>query len=275
MKFTLAFDIYNKESTIESLLTSWLDACSMRHEIEVVMIFDDLHDDSGIIARNVLGRYSLVHNILMSADNKYEIHCNNLAFQRAHGDFIVFIQDDNWMYDQNWDDTLARVLNCVPNVGIVGLLAGSDIHNAVKWDRFEINRSHKGSNYTTNLADVLDAKLGVWAVDSVCRPFGLYTKQLEEFRGLDLSYCPMEFDDMDVCTKALKYGLTNIYIPFDVVNTTGRSETISADIRSRCWTCGRACWNRYHGPFIAQTYARTKPRMLFPLVERGGGIYLK
>ena len=123
MKITLAITIYNKEEWIESLLDSWISNLSGKNEYEVIIVFDDCRDRSEAIAEDYLVRHPIEHKFL-HADDKFEIFCNNLALDNATGDYIIFIQDDNWMYDRNWDITLEQVINKVDNVGVIGFLAG-------------------------------------------------------------------------------------------------------------------------------------------------------
>jgi len=160
MKLTLAFDIYNKEHWIQSLLESWLDNLSGKHEVEVIIVFDDCKDASPEIAERVLQGRGLNYQFLY-ADDESEIYCNDLAFQHATGDFIIFIQDDNWIYDRDWDDTLVQVLHRVDNIGAVGLLAGLEMKRGPRLSkrRIEVNRPHKGEDFWVK--EVFD--LGVWS----------------------------------------------------------------------------------------------------------------
>ncbi len=88
MKFSLAFDIYNKEKWIESLLDSWISNLSGKNEYEIITVFDDLKDESNKIAEEYFKKYTYKYTALF-ADNRFETFCNNLAFQHATGDFII------------------------------------------------------------------------------------------------------------------------------------------------------------------------------------------
>ena len=123
MKITLAINIYNKEKWIESLLDSWISNLSGKNEYEIIIVFDDCQDKSVEIAEEYLRGCPYEHKFLF-ADDKFEIFCHNLALENATGDYVVFVQDDNWIYDKNWDTLLEQVLQRVDNVGVIGLLAG-------------------------------------------------------------------------------------------------------------------------------------------------------
>lgn len=270
MKLTLAFDIYNKEQWIQSLLESWLDNLSGRHEVEVIIVFDDCRDASPEIAERVLLGRGLDYQFLY-ADDEYEIFCNDLAFQHATGDFIIFIQDDNWIYDRDWDDTLAEVLGRVDNVGAVGLLAGVEMRRGprLSYRRIEVNRPHKGDNF--GLEEVFD--LAVWCVDAINRPFGISTDLLREMGGLDFAFRPMDFDDMDLSLKLLQRGYTNIYVPFDLLNVVGKRSTIGESGMRKNWLHGYQLCRARHGEFVRRRLGTSLSR-LYSLEERSGLLHL-
>jgi len=126
MKITLALDIYNKEQWIESLLDSWVSNLSGANEYEIIIVFDDCRDRSAEIAESYLKRWPYKRKLLF-ADNKFEIFCNNLALKHVSGDYTGFIQDDNWMYESNWDLLLRHIIQRVPNVGAIGFLGALKI----------------------------------------------------------------------------------------------------------------------------------------------------
>jgi len=109
MKLTLAFQVYNKEEYIESVMDSWVTNLSGRNEYEIIVVFDDCKDKSVEILHRYL-REKKQDYMFLFTDDRYEIFCNNLALKHASGDYIVFKQDDNWIYDENWDLLLGKML---------------------------------------------------------------------------------------------------------------------------------------------------------------------
>lgn len=280
MKITLAINIYNKEKWIESLLDSWISNLSKENEYEIIVVFDACRDRSAEIAEAYLSKCPYEYKFFY-ADDKYEIFCHNLALENATGDYIVFIQDDNWIYDKNWDTLLEQVLKRVDNVGVIGFLAGvrfvtpipfwcksglsrisramegllsvafnrivdyrdgesiaarlvskarQVIHDksvgldAFTYRRIEIDRPHKGDNFHHNVDSY---KLGVWRVDTVVRPFCVSRELIASKGGLDKEFMPTCGDDLDLSLKLLKEGKTNIYIPFDLLNTVSGKGALS------------------------------------------------
>ena len=269
MHISLIFSVFNKEKIIGDLLHTWMGTLSGQHKIEVIMVFDAPKDNSHKVAQNALKDYPAVSTVHLSANDMYEIHCNQLGFQQSHGEWVIFAQDDCWMYDRDWDHTLVSVVERIHDVGVIGLLAGSRFYDSKDWKRLEIDRAHKGDAFDT--AEPL--QLGVWQCDAACRPFAISAKLLTEFKGLNLAYCPLEFDDVDVCVKALRIGRRNLLIPFDIKNTTASKSTISAQRRAQIWAHSFWRFGLYHACYLDQRGA-VAPQLLYPLREAKGGLEL-
>jgi len=260
---SIIMSIFNKESTIASILDSWLGRASGEHRIELVLVYDKPEDDSHAVAQATIAKYSYVAANHLPADDMYEVHCNMLGFQQSHGDIVVFVQDDNWMYTQDWDLTLVRTLQRVHNIGVVGLLAGASFYDALTWDRLEVETSHK-----EEVAGV-PLEMGLWQCDAVCRPFAIRADLLTALRGLSLVYCPLDFDDLDLCVRALKRDLNNVLIPFDVVNTMAGKQTLERAWKEQVYE--RSFWRfrQMHAPFL-DSRGWVGPVLLDKLAEEGG-----
>ena len=266
MKFTLAFGIYNKADWIESLLRSWLDHLSGRHDVQIVLVFDACTDGSDAIARDVLSGYKWPC-VWLYADDVYEIRCNNMALEAAAGDVIVFIQDDNWMHDRGYDDILAQAMTW-ERVGAVGLLAGLQLRPGLTWRRIEVDRPHKGVQFHGDG----DQALGVYAVDAINRPFAIHTKTLRALGGLDEAYCPTSYDDLDLSIRLLQEGYTNLYVPFDVLNTCASKQTMGQAAIAGHYGRGRSLCRQRHQAYTDELESTLQ--MLYPLRESKDGLII-
>jgi len=209
MKLTLAFQVYNKEKSIESVMDSWVRNLSGRNECEIIVVFDDCKDASVDILHKYL-REKKQDYMFLFADDRYEIFCSNLALKYASGDYIVFIQDDNWIYDENWDLLLGKMLRQIDNIGVVALLAGVQMlpeQNKLRYQRIEISRTHKKEYVSAH--NLPEYELGIWQVDSVCRPFCIFRELLLSYGGMDEAFSPTRGDDLDLGIKLVKEGITN------------------------------------------------------------------
>lgn len=259
MKITLAFQVFNKEKTIKSVLNSWINTLSFDHEYEFIIVFDACKDDSKKIAELLLKRKKITYKFFY-ADDKYEIYCNNLALSQATGDIIVFIQDDNWMYTKNWDATILKFYLSHNKVGMIGLLAGvkflspntSILHRLlyrgypenINYERVAVKRKHdavlKSNNRPVNIQEV----------DVAIRPFAINTKLLRKIGGLDTKYSPSCGDDMDLGLKLLKVNYANYYISFHVINTSASTKTLHSDYIKNLYLNAYRTIDKQHGIYL-------------------------
>jgi len=300
MKITLAFTIFNKEEWIESLLESWLSNLSWKNTYEVVIVFDDLKDSSDEKAEKYLRKTDVPYKFLY-ADNKYEIFCNNLALENATGDYIVFIQDDNWIYDKNWDSLLVDVVNSIPNIGAIGFLAGlkiipnsildifkwnikrtfkkfgilkKELFPPVRYERIEINRKHKGENFSSNKIKKRYS-LGIWQVHAVNRPFSIQRELLLRYGGLDRDFMPTCGDDLSLSIKLLFDGKINIYIPFDLVNLAYSEKKTSKEYNQKIYNKAYfKIYKKYKRILNSNFFNRKEIKMLYTLKIKNSELQL-
>lgn len=245
MTITLAFTIYNKENWVESILKSWIENASNKSNLEIIIVFDDLKDNSKDIAEKYLKDSGLIYKLLF-ADDKHEIYCNNLALEHSTGDYIIFIQDDNWIFDKGWDQILKKVIIEQKDIGAIALLAGARlisyslkkrIINYLKkivkstifrkdsnksfypsfyYERMESNRKSKGDNFSKH--NIPSLSFGIWSIHTITRPFCISRNLLLNYGGLDRTFMPHTGDDIDLSLKLLSDGYHNLYISFDLLN---------------------------------------------------------
>lgn len=263
MKITLAFTIFNKEKWIKSLLKSWVSNLSGKNSYEIIIVFDACKDRSEEIARKYLDSTKIKYRFFY-ANDRFEIYCNNLALKHATGDYIIFIQDDNWIYDKNWDLILAKVVNSVPNVGAIGFLAGLKVEasnsfwqrlfltpNSVLYERIEVDRLHKGKYFNKDLKGKYQA--AVWQVDAINRPFCISRKLLLSMGGLNKKFMPSCGDDLDLSLKLLEAGRVNVYIPFDLLNVTASNNTLSQKFITDSYTKAYSLNFKLHKKYLTRS----------------------
>lgn len=273
MKLTLALDIFNKEATIESVVRSWLDTLSGKHDIEVIAVFDALHDCSDLTVGKLMKNYPTVAYRSLYTPDVFEIKANNAALALATGDVIVFVQDDNSMYDRHWDDTLAAIWQQSPDTGTVSLLSGVRMHPNFDLDRIECYRSHKDERAWVHGINKDAYPLGVYQVDAINRPFSVRVDVLRGYGGLDEAYCPMDYDDADLSFKLLRDGYRNLYAPFDVLNICAKKETLSQATIAENYQRGERIAKARWGSFIAGRESSTK--LLYPMTVTSEGLVLE
>lgn len=279
MKISLAFCLHNVEPVIESIFRSWLDNLSGKHAVEVIAVFDDCTDKSAAVAARTMAEYGdTIRYLPLHTDNIWEIRCNNRALEQAQGDVIIFAQGDNWCYTPGWDDTLFAVMDKAEEfyhtplgmvVGAIGLLAGVKFNADFSLNRIECDRPHKGENFALHGIDPSTYPLSVYRVDAINRPFAVNVDNLRDYKGLDETYCPMDWDDADLSLQLLSLGYTNLYIPFDVVNLCSKKETLTRAQMDANYIHGERIARERWGKFVAERESSFK--MLMPLTEDADG----
>jgi len=227
MKITMAFGIYNKAQWLAPLMTSWLTNLSDKHQYEVIVVCDACVDESASIAMRTMKEYPHIHYIPLETPDVHEIAVNNIALKHAatDSDIIIFIQDDNWIYDPGWDEMLAKVFDTVEKVGAVGLLAGVNFDSKFHRSRVECDRAHKGDSFAVH--NLAPRTLGIYPVDAAIRPFAVRTALLRKYGGLGKGFDLVVWDDIELSFRLIRDGYMNLYVPFDLVNTSEIAESMN------------------------------------------------
>lgn len=257
---TLAFAVFNIEDHIKPMIESWLSNMTGQYSCEVVIVFDNPQDKSDWRARQALDSYPHVDQKFLYAppeEDLYEIRCNNWALREAEGEYIIFLQHDNWMYTGGWDRILMDTFHRAYNPGGIGLLAGLEFDFKVDppYHRIEVDRPHKPKEFSYHYSDI---PLAIYATDGFNRPFAIKTDLLRRMGGLDEAYCPQDWDDTDLAFRLKQEGFQNYYIPFDLKNTFGKKDTMSEETMVQNYEHGRRIF-----------YARYLRRNVFKLGFNG------
>lgn len=278
MKITLAFDIFNKRDTIREVVESWLNTLSGQHKIEVIAVFDALRDSSDSVVAEVTANYPLSAYKPLYMDDVFEIKANNNALDSATGDIIVFCQDDTLIYDAGWDDTLATCFDARAPfgsngfTGAVGLLAGVGMNRDFSYHRIECYRPHKHAGAWVHGITKDAYPLSVYQVDFINRPFAISVPLLRNYGGLDEAYCPMDWDDADLSFKLAADGFVNYYVPFDLVNTSAKQQTLTSAQMSANYQHGEAVAKQRWGQWVAER--QTSVKQLWSMAETSEGLLL-
>ena len=276
VKLTLAFTVYNKAGWMEQLVASWLDTLSGLVKVEVIAVFDACVDESEAIVHRLMKKhYPHLPYTPLQADDVHEIACNNLALNHAKGEYIVQIQDDNWMHDRHWDTVLMEAFQSVERPGMVGLLAGVIFAAERRRTRIECNRPHKGEHFEQHvLKNIYD--IAAYEVDCAIRPFAAETAFLSGQGGLGKGFQNVSWDDMEMSLQAIALGRTNLYVPFDVINIGTAHLTFDRDTWRRGFGYNQMLTMKQHGTMIDQRIktrnGTADPPVIRPMFETSEGV---
>lgn len=244
---TIALTVYNKESWISNLLCSWLDTLSGEYTVEVVAVFDGCEDDSFNVVMGVMDNHPNIQFVARSAPDVHEIVSNNMALDVARGEYIVFVQDDNWMFDRHWDATLISFLQR-SRVGLVGLLAGVGVAGNEHLTRTRVECWRSGKD-KTNFGKAWD--MGVYQVDCAIRPFAGNTALIRTY-GLGQGFDTVTWDDVDLSLRLQQAGYENYYLPFNVLNKSTIAETFDQTRWRQAFAHNFNIVKRRHQKMLAQ-----------------------
>lgn len=95
MKLSVIIPFYNVEQYLERCVLSIVDQDIDKNEYEIILINDGSTDGSFDIACRLKGLYSNIH--LFSQNNKGQGAARNLGINKAKGDYILFVDSDDYL----------------------------------------------------------------------------------------------------------------------------------------------------------------------------------
>ena len=121
---TFGIPCYNAEKTIGNLLNCFYISDYFKYEI---IILDDGSDDkTSKICKDFLGRTDLDIRIIRMASNKGVSFARNEIIKRANGDWLTFIDSDDFVFFCKYEREIRRLLNTdydfviAPVIGRIG-----------------------------------------------------------------------------------------------------------------------------------------------------------
>ena len=104
MILSIIIPVYNAEKFIERCINSILIQSINKPSIEIIVINDGSTDKSYDILEKIAKKNSTIK--LFTQENKGEGHTRNLGLQKANGEFIWFIDADDYISDNILNDIL-------------------------------------------------------------------------------------------------------------------------------------------------------------------------
>lgn len=132
-KISVIIPVYNEELYISECIES-LQNQSL-NDIEIIMINDGSSDNSGEICRTYANRDKRIK--IIEQDNKGVSEARNAGLNYACGEFIVFVDSDDWMHKRGLELLLAEYENTGADliVANMGFVDGSHIKTLRVFDK--------------------------------------------------------------------------------------------------------------------------------------------
>jgi len=110
MFLSLVIPSYNKAKQLPRLLDSIINSCKFDNSIEVIICDDCSTDDTTEIVKVYLEKYINVKYILAEKNGGVH-HVRNLGMKSAKGEYIAFIDGDDYLNSEG----LEKTINCIKN----------------------------------------------------------------------------------------------------------------------------------------------------------------
>ncbi len=222
-KVSIILPIYNKEKTIEFLLSLLHRACLEYKNVEVLIIFDGCIDKSEEAVKKFYEKKKSYKVTFKRTPNIFEIKTNNIGLKESTGKYCAILQDDNYILDKNIFFEAVNFLEKNPKCAILGGLAGVNFYprgTKLKGNG-QITMNENEVYWRQDEKTNPELKKRIIEVDACMRgPLFLRKSFLETHGYLDEIYVPLHHDDMDICFRARKYGYKVFCILLDVLNTS-------------------------------------------------------
>jgi len=243
----------NRSHLLRNCLFSILK--STYQPLEVFVVDNDSTDDTLSIVRSEFDSVSLI----AMPKNKFLAEARNTGMERAHGDFILFIDDDN-IVSPDMVEELVRCLDADPSAGIAGpkmYYHGTD--KLLCWTGQKINKLTGHTTYRGSCEKDTGQYDMVAETEHVPNVVMITKETYARVGRFDTSY-RMSYTDADYPERARKAGLKTLYCPTAVTHhvvpvpgspegkARGASRGIS--MRSYYFARNRVVFMRRHAPLL-------------------------
>lgn len=190
---------YNNKEVIHNCIET-LQKFNTKYKYEIIVVDNQSTDGS---YEEIKKKYS---NIKLYRNNKNGCSSGrNIGIKKATKKYVMFLDSDQWILNDNWLDPYLEIYSREENVGAVGWTGG--------WF------NSKGYSYHTvyNFESQYMPSSGLYRKDIGYLGTGgmITTKELlEEIEGFDENYDPTCYEDTDISLKIRHTGREIYYCPY-------------------------------------------------------------
>ncbi|NLM05238.1 MAG: glycosyltransferase [Clostridiales bacterium] len=109
MKLSIIIPIYNMEKYLEECIESIFNNKKINYDFEVICINDGSTDSSLEILENYKEKYSVDKLKIISIKNSGVSAARNIGIKEARGEYITFIDSDDWISDDFLESTFTAI----------------------------------------------------------------------------------------------------------------------------------------------------------------------
>ena len=179
------------------------------------------------VRRNLLGTAKYPNSleiIILDNREKNEGLCTvyNQGIAKAHGRILVFMHEDVWMMEKDWDTVLLKKFRELPEIQILGVAGSAYLVDypyalwaaaGIPWTFGKIvHLEEKKDEFCLSLYNDRDGDQEVVVVDGLW--FAAKKTLFEKCRFDEQTFTKFHFYDLDICMQALEFG--KIYVTADI-----------------------------------------------------------
>ena len=262
---------YNGATFLDVCIGSVFNCNYPKEKLQVIVVDNGSTDNSIAVLKGYGAKIHLIRNKVNNC-----CIANNLAIEKANGQFIVLMNNDVKV-DEEWLNELLEVMNRNEDCGIVGskILFADGRIQSTGHERF--------SDYTWGDRGLLERNRGVFndvdEVESVSNCSAMFrAKALEEVGPLDEDFM-MYLEEVDIALRMKAKRWTVLYCPESIAyhrlhgSEQGPGKIDFYNLRNRMYVMVKHFWEQIGGDFcpvkeIVHRDVSSFDKYLIPLIDK-------
>lgn len=207
---------YNSEKYLSKCIDSCINQNLDKSEYEIIIVNDGSTDNSIRLIDTYVQKYANIKCILK--ENGGLSSARNAGLQKAKGDYVWFVDSDDWISEDSLLMIKDKIKETIPDVLC---LRACDVKEGVLTPRFKFE-------------DLLD-KNGIEALQkwvSPCAPFYVFKRGLLIFHNL-LFYRGIYHEDSEFTPRALFFSQKVSYLNYMVYNVYANPTSITRGVNTK------------------------------------------
>lgn len=145
------------------------------------------------------------------------------GYEKSTGDVVVFIHNDVYIYEEDWDKRIVKTFEEMPDVGAIGLFGSEGVFtNGGRIQEVPAGRAAGWSNMLEAETHGMRMDSGVKYVSIFDGYFMAFRREvLDRFGGIDDRYVYHHLYDRDMALESLRHGFKNVVIDIPSHHASG------------------------------------------------------
>jgi len=202
VRFTIGYTIFNQEALIEQIVS----ALASLRDIQMIFLFDGCTDGSVTEFKKYRHRLGEHQAFVNDGYDFFEPLANNFILRKFQTDCCFLFQGDMVIKSDSLFAMAARVLEEMPDAGLVGFKDGYEMSEVDSYENMISSPFSHAKHRQATLGE------GEYRVRTFVNrgPIAVSRRVVEKVGLLDEAYDPLFWDDNDYCMQCRAAGLRNV-----------------------------------------------------------------